>query len=383
MTLSIPGLVQRIHAAPLRIVVATTGGGALGLSDLLTEPGASHTVLEAIVPYAAAALDAFLGAPPEHYCHERTARAMAMAAFQRARRWAEAAGQAAGSPVAGIACTASLATDRPKQGPHRLHLGVQTSTYTARHSLELTKGGRRRLEEEQLAGRLILNAVASAAGLAESLDLPLLPGERVQSTRCDAQPAWVELLAGRRDIVRHGPASAGELSSGRRAIFPGAFAPRHSGHRRMAQAAAAQLGCAVEHELSVLNVDKPPLDFAEMEVRLREFAPDETLWFTRAPTFVEKAELFPGATFVVGADTAVRIGQSRYYGSDEACRRAIARLAQLGCRFLVFGRLVQGTFRVLEELSLPPDLQRLCIAVPQEMFREDISSTELRARQEA
>src|SRR5207245_1087635 len=128
--------------------------------------------------------------------------------------------------------------------------------------------------------------------------------------------------------------SAGE----RRIVFPGAFDPRHDGHRRMARLAAERLGLTVEHEISILNVDKPPLDFIEMQRRLEQFTDDERLWYTRAATFVEKAALFPGCTFVVGADTIARIAEAKYYGHDGQARdRAIAAIAAAGCRFLVFG----------------------------------------------
>jgi hypothetical protein len=100
---------------------------------------------------------------------------------------------------------------------------------------------------------------------------------------------------------------------------------------------------------------------------------------TRAPTFREKAEAFPGATFVVGVDTLLRIAEPRYYGDDHAKRdAAIAEIAERGCRFLVFGRELDGRFVTLGDLNLPTELRRLCDEVPESEFREDVSSTELR-----
>ena len=99
---------------------------------------------------------------------------------------------------------------------------------------------------------------------------------------------------------------------------------------------------------------------------------------TRAPTFVEKAELFPGATFVVGADTMVRIAEPRYYGGDDRGGTMRDLIARQGCRFLVFGRKVAGRFQSLGDLVLPAALRALCDEVPEAEFREDVSSTELR-----
>ena len=46
-------------------------------------------------------------------------------------------------------------------------------------------------------------------------------------------------------------------------------------------------------------MDKPPLDYFEMERRLGQFAADQRLWLTRASTFVEKSRLFPGAKVTI------------------------------------------------------------------------------------
>jgi len=43
---------RSIHATPVMAVLVITGGGVQALTDLLTVPGASRTVLEALVPTA-------------------------------------------------------------------------------------------------------------------------------------------------------------------------------------------------------------------------------------------------------------------------------------------------------------------------------------------
>jgi hypothetical protein len=100
---------------------------------------------------------------------------------------------------------------------------------------------------------------------------------------------------------------------------------------------------------------------------------------TRAATFVEKARLMPGCLFIVGADTLIRIADPRYYGGDRAQRdAAIVELADLGCRFLVFGRPLDGSFLALAELNLPAGLRALCDDVSESEFRANVSSSELR-----
>ena len=118
------------------------------------------------------------------------------------------------------------------------------------------------------------------------------------------------------------------------AVLPGSFNPLHSGHERLAEVVSGQLGVEVVFELSVVNVDKPPLPEAELRRRLRQFRDRARVALTRAPTFVEKTRLFPGCTFVIGWDTAVRLVDPRYYGDDEAAMNdALAEMGAADCRF--------------------------------------------------
>ena len=147
----------------------------------------------------------------------------------------------------------------------------------------------------------------------------------------------------------------------------------------MAQIAQELLQHPVALEISIVNVDKPPLDYAEIERRLGQFPPEQTVYLTRAATFEEKSRLFPEATFLVGADTMRRIAAPQYYGGNPtACQCAIERIAGRGCRFLVFGRQMGDGFVRLTDLDLPDSLHVLCREVPPEVFREDVSSTAIR-----
>lgn len=165
-------------------------------------------------------------------------------------------------------------------------------------------------------------------------------------------------------------------------LFPGAFNPRHVGHLQMAEVAERRCGEPVVWELSIANVDKPPLDFISIRERVEALKFDDArrpIALTRAPTFREKSELFPHATFIVGVDTLIRIADPKYYAGDPSQRdAAVAEIASRGCRFLAFGRIINGEFKVLSDLTLPPALAAICDEVPASEFREDISSTQLR-----
>ncbi len=373
-------------------MIAVTGGGSGAISALLQVPGASRTMLEAVVPYADAALEQWLGGQPMQACSAPTARAMAMAAFARARRLAPLVDP---QRLVGIGCTASLATNRTRRGDHRIHVGVQTARETASHSLHLEKGRRDRAAEELLATELVLWAVGDACGVDAGTVRETLvahtageaAGEPLVSERERAPAALSELILGTRRsaVVKRGSTNNIFDEAGTPplpVVFPGAFNPPHVGHLRMAAEAERRLGQPVAWELSVANVDKPPLDFLAMRERVEALRREDSarlIAITSAPTFREKARLFPDATFVVGADTIARIADLRYYGGDAAGRDdALGQIADRGCHFLVFGRQVGDQFQTVANLDLPASLRDLCDEVPAAEFREDVSSTELR-----
>jgi nicotinamide mononucleotide (NMN) deamidase PncC len=383
-----PDLVAAILTSGRRLVVAVTGGGSGAIGALVETPGASQSVLEAIVPYSQAALADWLGGAPDQACSAPTARAMAMAAFLRARRL-DAGADA--RMLVGVGATASLASNRPKRGDHRLHVAVQTAERTLSRSYRFDKKRGDRQAEEALAARLILAALAEAcelsAGDAAATASALIEQQTAEDERAGAELS--ELLLGARGVVMLPPegraateATARPGDAAARAIFPGAFNPPHAGHLRMAELAEARLGRPIAWEVSIANVDKSPLDFIAVRDRvagLRRASASRAIALTRAATFREKAELFPGATFVVGADTLARIAEPRYYGGDAAQRdAAAAAIVERGNRFLVFGREIDGRFHGLEGLTLPEALRAACDAVPAESFRADVSSSDIR-----
>jgi len=372
-------LIRKIHDSPTRLVLVTAGGGSGTIARLLETPGASRTVLEAQVPYSVESLAAFLGTTVSQSCVPRTARAMGMVAFQRCLQLTSSDGSIdpASGTLAGVACSASLASERPKRGAHRTHVAIQTVESTTTTSLVLNKGSRSRVEEEQLITRLILNQIADICGIEQRLDLSLFEGEQLQQSRSDGKPDWRKLLLGDIDASCEGTAAGEELTSD--TIFPGAFNPLHAGHRKMADMAKWILGSTVEYEISVTNVEKPPLDYAEIRARIAQFPSQQVVWLTRAPTFVEKSAIFPQTTFVVGIDTIRRIAEPRYYGGQrQAFDKAIRQIADRGCRFLVFGRTGSQGFQTLFDIELPETLRGICQEVTEQQFRADISSTYIR-----
>ena len=374
-------LIEALHReAPYRYVLALTGGGTGAAALLLNVPGGSRTLLEVVVPYSEQALGDFLGRAPEQFCSPATGLALARRALERARHLSP------GAPVAGLGCTASLATDRPKKGEHRFHLAVLSSPSSGKAvALVLAKGQRDRPAEEAVLDAVLLNTMAEVFGVAARVEPPLLPGEHLQ-----VEPLEPALLARLIDGGAGGPAAVCVEPDGRlsldaprpRAVLPGAFNPVHRAHRALAAEAGRRLGLPVAFEMSVLNVDKAALGVEEVRRRAAQFALHAPLWVTRAPTFVEKAALFPGVVFVVGADTAARVLAPRYYPEGDAgVAAALDFLRGQGCRFLVASRVDRsGQCVGLEDLAIPAAGRELFEAIPAAEFRVDVSSTELRGQ---
>ena len=184
-------------------------------------------------------------------------------------------------------------------------------------------------------------------------------------------------------------------------------------------------------EMSLTNVDKPPMDISEATRRVNLFdgcldagSDDVTLqdvkmpddWgilLTSAPLFVQKVGILgryvapssasvpfldkAGATkarrkmtFIIGTDTMVRIINPKYYGNSiEEMLAAVREMGGAGVHFVVGGRLEQGKtegeapkFVTGEEAltSLPTNVQEMFTIIQEEDFRLDLSSTELRKR---
>ncbi len=368
-------IIRQVHASSRQCVLCATGGGASAIGSLLSVPGGSRSILEAIVPYAPQALDEWLRRKPDSYCSRETALSMATAAWARASHLTNAR-----TNLVGVSCTASLASDRPKKGEHRCFVATQTEDASRCYSLTLLKGARDRAAEESVVANVVLLAVAEACGVADRRSLNLT-GDEVLEIECEYGPTPIrDVWTGATPLVWSGP--RGELSTERPsrpiALLSGAFNPLHHGHEQLAVAAETRLGGEVAFELPIVNADKPRLDYLSIESRRRQFQ-SRSLAMTSAPLFIDKARLFPRTTFVVGFDTAERMLDPRYYGhSEEQMTQSFSELRDLGCRFLVAGRVMHSQFETLADLAIPSGLADLFDGLTELEFRDDISSTELR-----
>ncbi|QHI68643.1 nucleotidyl transferase family protein [Tichowtungia aerotolerans] len=222
-----------------------------------------------------------------------------------------------------VGCTAALQTDRKRRGDDRAFICIKTEEFEKLYALYFSEAPR--AEQEKLLSDWLIVLIEQAVGAEQNL------------------------------------------------ILPGSFNPVHKGHLGMLKAAEEITGLRGVFELSAANVDKP--DVTEDEILRRVSAiRDIPVALTRAPRFTQKAQLFPNTTFVMGHDTAERL-----IGYADGSEWELFQT--LETKFLVAGRQLRcGTekFQCLETLDLPVGFEDLFEAIPEDIFREDISSTELR-----
>jgi len=298
-------LISTLHASGRKAALAITGGGSGAVGELLRVSGGSRLLIEAQVPYDALALAAFLGFAPAQACSSDTAIAMARTARARAARLAPA-----GADLVGLGATAALVSDRPRKGEHRFHIAFANSAGIAHCTCVMAKGRRDRAAEEDLVSRAIVLWLAGACGIAAPSPRSLIDAdehyaETVVAAGDTAGDTIDQLLAGELDRVTVQPDGQMMLSAPQPLVlFPGSFNPLHEGHLLLARVAEELRRQPVAFEISVTNVDKPPLPGETVRHRLAQFAWKSPVELTRAPAFVEKSRLFPSTTFVIGADTA-------------------------------------------------------------------------------
>ncbi|KAK9917941.1 hypothetical protein WJX75_009936 [Coccomyxa subellipsoidea] len=400
---SIINLVRQIHDTPAKAVFYVAGGGAQVLTWLLSVPGASKTVLEARIPYGGGkSMAEILAKEPQTYACTLTAVDMARAAYRQAAHLSEF-----GVPILGVSCTCALATDRVKKGDHKVYVAVHDGASSRACRVHLSKGARSRLDEDAVASRLVLRALASGCGLdaaAQDLDLGLIRTERqngvcdgdatsasleqLQETVQSIEEPLQELLEGRvRSVEYSGGQVIIDAPRRGRIYLPGSFNPLHEGHKGLLAAALKAKGLSGGEgcfELSVGNPDKGLMSLEEAKRRVAQFVKAGLpLVVTQAPLFTLKSKLFSKSTFVIGYDTAIRLIMPKYYGGEVNMLLEMTAMRGRGCSFLVAGRLDgQTAFKTMDDVELPEHLRDIGLfeTISEELFRSDISSTALRQK---
>lgn len=366
-------LVETIHASAPQLVMEFSGAGSAALMWLHSVGGSSRTILEASDRYSMASLIDTVGFTPQRFTSPEVSHSLAALAHARARQLAKA-----GTPAFGLGASATIATDRTKRGEHRCVVATSNSLGILGYKLTLDKGLRDRAAEEELVSRIMLLAIADSCGLLAGPYLGLAEDETLVESFEPAADAEAFLAGSASSLLIQPDGSLTQPAEGQSfALLSGSFNPVHEGHLELAATAAQHLGQRITFEIPLVNADKPEVDLRDAQRRAAQFLGRGPLLLTRAPLFIDKARLFPRSTFVIGADTAVRLLDARFY--DDGGRDAtLAELQQLGARFLVAGRHRDNRFLTLEDMNIPDRFRGLFSELPESAFRVDMSSSQLR-----
>jgi hypothetical protein len=186
-------LLPRLFDSGRKLVYEFTGAGSLALACFTRPAGRRDWSWRRATDIAGSVVE-LLGHEPAKAVSADAAAAMAHRAYRRAVRLAGEGDP----PCLGLACTATIATDRTKRGEHACHVAVQDRHGRTDYGLVLLKGERDRFGEEALVARLVLHALAHACDAGEHAPaLDLLPGEQVVRTHAGAGDPVHALLADR------------------------------------------------------------------------------------------------------------------------------------------------------------------------------------------
>ena len=301
-----------INNSPFMFVANITGGGTSFVSDWLTVPGGSSTILNHSTPYFFNAVDRIVGYKPEKYSSEETAKSLSLAAYKEACSYDIGEDN---EPV-GIGVSCSIASHNERIGrKHRFYIHIHRKLRTTKLFLVL-KQGLLRSEEEKLCKNLILSALA-------------------QNCETERGRSCVQIINKLKNVLdyqikdsvsREKDFDAKEFkevtsfcSRNRKAsdhvfIFPGSFNPRTSAHKEIAFLANQKYNCHVLHEICIGNIDKPTIDCADMNDRRVNFSGDHLIFTDHGlARFVEKYKFFKQhfekVNFIMGGDTYERLIQ--------------------------------------------------------------------------
>ncbi|MEZ5333818.1 MAG: hypothetical protein R2741_00520 [Methanolobus sp.] len=383
-----PEIVRIIHDSPKKIVLSVTGGGSEAIAELLRYGGGSDTILEAIIPYSQESLVDFIGHEPESFASSKTAKEMAMNSYRRALYLNSKKGKDGIHPesLAGIGITCKLAKSTPERHgrKHEVHFAFQSYNKTFTSSILLT-GDKNRTEEERIVANFVLEKIAFSCNpeawkLIETTEI----NGKIIENEDTAEKNCAELLLRTLDDINLKQNSTpqkidlGINNKKSKIVFSGSFNPFHKNHIKMARIAAEIYKQPVIFEISLANVDKPPIDYISLKERINsllKYKDEEYLagiYLSNSPLFADKAVLFPDSVFLIGTDTLNRLFNEDYYRHGEDRESLLKHFRKYNTRFLVF---LRKDSEIEKGLKVPD----ICTIVPLEKYSDDgTSSTKIR-----
>lgn len=366
------GWADKLKQAGINVHVISTGGGAGIQQELWMTPGSSAYFSGATFPYDQAEQIELLGFTPEHYCSEDAAIDLASAAYMKAFKFG-------GKKAVGIGVTASVASEKEHRGDHRVFACIMTDdkVHTAALTLKKGVGIIQRIDDGTAADFLALGLLMEEfvnEGHHEYFPLP--PEAIVKDAKEKARERFFKhpffTAGGKR--LENTPQGAEKLY----ALMPGSFNPPHEGHLGIAESFRFSHGKNVLFEIGTNPPHKTPPTVQELLQRAKMLKGHDVIFTKNIPMYVEKAAWWHGMSFIVGADTMLRILN---WSPDSM--HEMGEIWGYGNDFYVTGREVNNQFVTRDDIvaSLPDDVRDKFAAIIHPLEgRWDVSSSELRKK---
>jgi nicotinic acid mononucleotide adenylyltransferase len=369
-----------------RLYVISTGAGA-GIQDRIwSVPGISNFFVGASMPYDTEATDELLGFKPTKYVSIDTAIDLAHAAYMRA--WKP------GRDAIGFGMTCSVASTKEHRGDHSIIAALfdEIGCWVIYGNIPKGAGSGQRISDGNLANDLAIAVMDQYVNV--GLDTSVSPNG-LEVDGCTFSVVRVDTLS-RVRIMAHPFFRANgtrasfeemtdELEPTKTIFFPGAFNPPHKAHHEAARAAQEVLlkREGLRRLVFSTTIDpkhKSALIDAEMLQRAKQMKGFDYLLTEGDPLFIIKARRFPGAHFIMGADTMERLLDPKW---GQEIKSMLDEFKWLQTHFLVPGRVINGKYTTCKdvlETQLRSSIEYWSLFTDVQ-FRMDLSSTELRSAQ--
>tara|TARA_Y100001936_G_scaffold229029_1_gene250763 strand:+ start:14733 stop:15263 length:531 start_codon:yes stop_codon:yes gene_type:complete len=172
--LNIKNLVNKIHSSSFQGCFSITGGGMKIIDYLFQTPGSSKTILEILIPYSKNSLSDFLSNNLDSHVSHIEAIDMAEKSYLRSRALSN------NSDIFGLSCTAAISTNRLRKGDDRAFIAWNSKLSNGYKSVLLEKSRRKRVEEDIIISKIILNTISKIIGINEYLNIDLYESEKIE-----------------------------------------------------------------------------------------------------------------------------------------------------------------------------------------------------------